>query len=398
MLPPEKIVEVSANLLRKEANALMDLANRVESAEMGENYSRSIYRLFRALERGGKIVVTGVGKSGRIGEKLVATLQSTGSCAVFLHAVEALHGDLGLIHSHDVVLALSYSGNTDEILRLLPSIKLRGVTIVGMGGNSNSLLARSSDAWIDTYVESEAYPDIPAPTSSATAMLAMGHAVAMTLAQLRNFSSHHFAMNHPGGSLGRRLLMRVEEIALKEVAMVETDATMDMVMREFTRVHRPGCVLVMETNPRSRSHSPFLPALISSTDFTPPTTPIPKEDDDMTPAEVTTPNRTLPSETTGEPAPLGARLAGIITMGDVRRALEGREKMFHLRASDIMSSDPIICRVDDLACEAKKVMEENGLASKGNPELKKPLPCLPVTDDKNQLVGVVTLKDLLELF
>src|SRR5690606_23389260 len=157
-----------------------------------DHLGKAVDLLVAALDAGGKIVVTGVGKSGKIGQKIAATLSSTGSLAVFLHPTEGLHGDLGLIQSRDAVLALSHSGNTEELVRLIPSLKSRKIPIVGIGGNSVSKLAAASDAWIDAAIDQEACPHNLAPTTSTTLALALGDALAVTLMRVRGFTEKSF--------------------------------------------------------------------------------------------------------------------------------------------------------------------------------------------------------------
>ncbi len=185
----EDIIDNASNILIEEALSISEAAQRLKSnTESRDGYHQAIYLMFKSLDAGGKVIVTGVGKSGKIGEKIVATMLSTGTCATFLHPVEALHGDLGTVQPNDDVLALSFSGNTEELLMLLPSLKHRNIPVIGLGGNSKSKLARECAAWIDGYVKREA-GDIPAPTSSTTLTLALGDALALTLAKLRTFTT-----------------------------------------------------------------------------------------------------------------------------------------------------------------------------------------------------------------
>ncbi|TWS19747.1 KpsF/GutQ family sugar-phosphate isomerase, partial [Tsukamurella sputi] len=166
----------------------------------------------RLKECQGRIVVTGMGKSGHIGNKIAATMASTGTPSFFLHPAEASHGDLGMITEDDVVLALSNSGETDEIIAILPILSRRNIPLVAMTGNQHSTLARSADYHLLVQVEKEACPLNLAPTASTTAALAMGDALAVTLLEMRGFTSEDFAFSHPGGKLGRRLLLRVADI------------------------------------------------------------------------------------------------------------------------------------------------------------------------------------------
>ncbi|KAF7728824.1 hypothetical protein EC973_005450 [Apophysomyces ossiformis] len=355
------IITDASRVLREEAQALYDAAQRLQSNPTSrDGYEQAIYYMFRALDAGGKIVVTGVGKSGKIGEKIVATMLSTGTCATFLHPVEALHGDLGAIQPQDVVLALSYSGNTEELLLLLPSLKRRNVPVIGMGGNANSKLARECVAWLDGGVAQEVGGrEIPAPTTSTTLALALGDAVALTLAKLRFFTTDGFAMNHPGGSLGRRLLLKVEDCAVPvdKVATVSPKDSLDIVIMKMTQHPKGAGVVVLN------DEYPFSPP-------SPPCSSASSTDEEMT------------QDGTSRD------ILGVITHDDIHNILKSkREGIFHIRALDIMKDDPEVCSVDELAADAMRKMIDQDK-----------VPFLPVVDKDKQWKGVVTLKDLQELF
>jgi arabinose-5-phosphate isomerase len=179
---------------------------------LDDNFDQAVDRIAKSLAARLKIVVVGIGKSGNIGRKIAATLTSTGSTAVLLDAVDAMHGDLGMVNDGDVVLALSYSGETEELLRLLPALKRFSVTIISLTAAPRSTLARFSDIVLNVKVPKEACPFNLAPTASTTAMLALGDALAMALLEARGFSKEKFAMHHPAGAIGRSLLLRVGEI------------------------------------------------------------------------------------------------------------------------------------------------------------------------------------------
>ena len=179
---------------------------------LGTSFLRAIQLMRQRLENGGKIIVTGIGKSGHIGHKIAATLASTGTTSVALDPVDAAHGDLGVVSPKDLVMVLSYSGNTDELLRVVPLLKRLGTPIVGITGNLRSPLAKQSDIALDVSVDQEACPLNLAPTSSTTAMLAIGDAIAMVLLESRGFRREDFARLHPGGAIGRDLLLKVSEI------------------------------------------------------------------------------------------------------------------------------------------------------------------------------------------
>ncbi len=324
-----------SRVLCVEGKSLLDCAGRLLQGEKAEHAQKQVQLALGyfqdSLSRGGKIVVTGVGKSGKIAQKIAATFCSTGTLAVFLHPAEALHGDLGLVRPEDAVLALSYTGNTDELVRLLPSMKNLKVPIVGLGGNSESKLASQCDAWIDGFVEQEACPHDLTPTASTTLALALGDALAITLMQLRGFTPQSFAANHPGGSLGRKLNLKVSEIMHQgsQLALVSPSASMDDVVIASTQ-KKLGAVLVVE----------------------------------------------------------GERLLGIITDGDLRRALRHREKFFQLKAVEVMTRDPVKVSPETLAKAALDLMENRSSQ----------ISVLPVVEGQGRCVGLVRLHDLVTAF
>ncbi|KAI8637116.1 hypothetical protein BD408DRAFT_425125 [Parasitella parasitica] len=367
------IIDNASNILIEEALSINEAAQRLKSnTDSRDGFHQAIYLMFKSLDAGGKVIVTGVGKSGKIGEKIVATMLSTGTCATFLHPVEALHGDLGTVQSHDVVLALSFSGNTEELLTLLPSLKHRQIPVIGLGGNAKSKLARECAAWIDGYVQREA-GDIPAPTSSTTLTLALGDALALTLAKLRTFTTDGFALNHPGGSLGRRLLLKVKDIVIdsSKVATVKRNTSLDIVIMEMTQ-HPKGCGVIVLEDDFSESHHNSEEAVSNSCLF--PSPPISEtssvEDYDISSSKCT-------------------RIVGVITHGDIHRVLKSatKEGIFQIRAVDIMSANPVIFHDEGLASDAVALMKE------------KSIPLLPVLNSSDMnWMGVITLKDLQELF
>ena len=200
-------LEKAARVLDLEISELQRLRQR-----LSEQFVRAVDLIKEAVEARGKVIVLGVGKSGHIGEKIAATLTSTGAPAVVLDSLNALHGDLGVVADGDVVLALSYSGETEEMLRVLPAISRFQVNIIAMCGEAQSTLAQNCDVFLDVNVEQEACPLNLAPTSSTTVMLALGDAIAMVLLEARGFQKEDFAKFHPGGTLGRSLLVRVHQI------------------------------------------------------------------------------------------------------------------------------------------------------------------------------------------
>lgn len=191
-----------------EAKALSDL-----SAQLDQQFDRAIDQM---LQTNGRVVITGVGKSGLIGRKIAATLASTGTPSMFMHPVEAFHGDLGMLRKEDIIVGISYSGETEELLKLIPFIKKQKIKLIGISGNPKSTLANHSDFHLNVKVHKEACPLELAPTSSTTATLAMGDAIAVALMKARKFKSEDFAQFHPGGSLGRKLLTTVDQVMFKE--------------------------------------------------------------------------------------------------------------------------------------------------------------------------------------
>ena len=327
-----QIIPEVIRVLRMEGEAILNCANRLEDPGRVFQLNQAFHYFQNALSCGGKIVLTGVGKSGKVAQKIAATLCSTGSLAVYIHPTEGLHGDLGLIQSHDVVLALSNTGNTDEIVRLLPSLKNRGVAVVGMGGNLNSKLAESCDAWIDAEVENEACPHGLAPTTSTTLALALGDAIAITLMQLRGFDEKSFAQNHPGDALGKRLHLKVQDLMQRgeNLPLLGPDALMENVII-LSSEKKLGAVLVVEQE-----------------------------------RECT-------------------RLLGIITDGDLRRALQHREKFFSMRAGDVMTVNPVTGSPEMMAHAALRLMEDR----------PSQISVLPIVNEANQCQGLLRLHDLL---
>ena len=318
-------------VLKMEGDAILSCLARLNDPQNRAQFENALKFFQKALDQGGKLVITGVGKSGKVGEKIAATLCSTGSLAVFLHPTDGLHGDLGVVASKDAILALSYSGNTEELVRLLPSLKSLRIPVVGLGGNRQSKLAQQCDAWIDGSVDQEACPHNLAPTSSTTVALALGDAIAVALMQIRGFDARSFAQNHPGGSLGRRLHLKVSDVMHSgdSVATVAADASIDEVLLTLTRKSL-GAALVV--------------------------------------------NATL--------------LLGIITEGDIRRALQHREKFFSLKASVVMTRTPICTSPEDLASSAFELMENR----------PKQISVLPVVDSQGHWKGLVRIHDLVKIF
>jgi arabinose-5-phosphate isomerase len=291
----------------------LERARRVIALELAEvtrlhdrlddSFTRAVETLLASVENRGKIVVCGVGKSGHIGEKIAATLTSTGSPAVVLNSLNALHGDLGVITDGDVILALSYSGETDELLNILPAIARFDVKIVAITGNANSFLAKNCDVHLDVRVEREACPLELAPTSSTTTMLVLGDALAMVLLEARGFTKEDFARFHPGGRLGRTLLLRVHQImrGSEQMALVPPTAVVREVLHAMARA-RAGAAVVTEAS--------------------------------------------------------GA-LAGIFTHGDFGRHFQTHADLLERAVGDFMTKNPITIRGDKLAVEVLHILERH---------------------------------------
>ena len=236
-------IEKAVRVLDLEIAELQRLRGR-----LGENFARAVDLIKQTVEARGKVIVLGVGKSGHVGEKIAATLTSTGSPAVVLDSLNALHGDLGVVADGDIILALSYSGETEELLRILPAITRFQVDVIAMCGAANSTLAQNCDVLLDVNVEQEACPLNLAPTSSTTVMLALGDALAMVLLEARGFQKEDFAKFHPAGMIGRSLLLRVHQIMRPRsaLALVRPTANIRAVLEAMTAVRAGAAVVAGE--------------------------------------------------------------------------------------------------------------------------------------------------------
>lgn len=292
-------LDLARRVLRTEANAILGLVERINGA-----FERAVELLYECR---GRVIVTGMGKSGIICRKIAATLSSTGTSAWFLHPAEAIHGDLGAIREDDVVLALSHSGETEELLRLLESIRRIGARLIALTGHAGSTLARAADVTLDCGIAEEACPMNLAPTASTTAALAMGDALAMTLLVRKGFREEHFASLHPGGKLGRRLV-RVENV------MHQGDAA-----------------------PIVRTSTPLMPDVFHE----------------------------MSSKRLGMTCVVDASgtLVGVFTDGDLRRLMGRASNVMTLTAGDAMTPNPITIQRELLAVEALKVMETHRITS-----------------------------------
>ncbi len=315
----QKFCELGKAVIATEAQAIAALESQID-----DKFAKACEYM---LHCEGRVVVTGMGKSGHIGNKIAATFASTGTPAFFVHPGEASHGDLGMLTHKDVVVALSYSGSTEEIIKILPVIKILNLPLISLTGNPKSELAQNSHIHIDISVEKEACPLGLAPTSSTTAMLAMGDALAIALLESRGFTAEDFALSHPGGNLGRRLLLRVSDLihsgeAIPAVTPETSLAEALIVMTE----KRLGMTTITDSN---------------------------------------------------------NKLIGVFTDGDLRRALDKAQDMHKLPMKDVMTSPCKSSRPKIMAVEALQMMEKHLITS------------LPVTDNDNNLLGVIHLHDIL---
>ena len=312
-----EIKKLAQEVFEIEAKEIANLSHRLT-----DDFEKSINAI---LESSGKLIVSGMGKSGIIGKKIAATLASTGTPSFFLHQGEAYHGDLGMIEENDIVLLISNSGETDEVLKLIPFLKHQKNCTISMSGNNDSTLAKNTNYHLNIAVEKEACPLFLAPTSSTTATLVMGDALAVTLMKLRDFKEENFAKFHPGGSLGRRLLTTVGDVMKKhELPITNSNATIKEVIQRITE-GKLGLVVVTDKN----------------------------------------------------------GINGVITDGDIRRAMESREKeFFGLLAKNLMSLQPKVIDESEKLITASTIMSENKINS------------LLVVNAMNDFVGVVQMYDL----
>ncbi len=289
-------LELARDVLRIEADAVKALADRID-----EQFVAVHDLILDITARGGRVVVTGIGKSGHIGNKIASTLASTGTPSFFMHPAEASHGDLGMITGSDVVIAISYSGESDEILRIYPALKRRGTRIVAITGKPASAMAREADLHLDAAVMKEACPLELAPTSSSTATLALGDALAMTLLHSRGFTSDDFASHHPAGALGRRLLVHVRDVMHhgSDLPKVRQGAALTEAILEMSR------------------KGMGMTAIVDDRD----------------------------------------RMVGVFTDGDLRRTWEKHDNLKQLMVADVMTRDPHTIGPDKLATEAVLLMQ-----------------------------------------
>ena len=306
------IINIASQCLRDEAQAVLDQIPLLDN-----NFERAVKLI---LDCKGKLIVTGVGKSGHIGAKMAATLSSTGTPSFYLNPLDAYHGDLGVVGNDDIILALSNSGQTDELLRLLPYFQEKKIPVISMSGNPESLLAKNTDVHITVTVRSEASPLGLAPTTSTTAALAVGDALACALMLARDFKVQDFARFHPGGSLGKRLLTTARDVMHKEdLPVVPPEMELGKAIIRVSQGRLGLCVVVVNDE-----------------------------------------------------------VVGIITDGDVRRAMDSSQnRFFSLTVNDIMTKNP------------KVVTPETKISTIDNILQKNKIHAVLVVDDKNRLVGIV---------
>lgn len=285
-------IKKGKEVIRKEAQAIFDLEKRID-----ENFAKAVDLIYNCK---GRVIISGMGKSGIVGRKIAGTLTSTGTATMFLHPAEGMHGDLGLVHKDDVVICISKSGDTHELFQLVPLIKKIGVPIISITGNFRSRLAERSDIILDAGVEEEACPNNLAPTSSTTVALVLGDALAVALLEKRNFGSEDFALLHPGGSLGKRLTMKIDDIMFSgdKIPIVPENMELEKVIFEITSKRFGSTCVVDKDN----------------------------------------------------------SLLGIITDGDIRRLLEKEKNIWQLKAKEVMSSNPKTVQLGIMAADALKIM------------------------------------------
>ncbi len=289
----QQIIEIGKKVIAIEKQSLEALEGRID-----RNFAQAVRIILNCK---GRVIVTGMGKSGAIGKKISSTLASTGTTSAFLHPAEGVHGDLGMVHRDDVIIAISKSGETAELINLLPSFRRLDVPVIAMTANKNSTLAHYASVWLDISVKEEACPNDLAPTASTTVTLALGDALAIALLEARGFSAEDFALLHPGGTLGKKLLMRVSDL-------METGDRLPFCYQED----------VMQKAIMEMAHKRGICPIV---------------DHDM-------------------------HLKGVITTGDLNRLIEKTEQIFHIPVTQVMNPNPKFIHQDDLATIAYKEMEK----------------------------------------
>ncbi len=294
MKSSQEILSIAKKVITQEADAISHLSTLLD-----EHFSDAVKSVYQSY---GRLIITGIGKSANIANKIVATLNSTGQASMFMHAADAIHGDLGMVQENDTVLCISKSGNTPEIKVLVPLINKLGNKLIGMTSNKDSFLATHSDFVFHAYAEKEACPNNLAPTTSTTAQLVLGDAFAVALLEMRSFSSNDFAKYHPGGSLGKKLYLRVDELIHEEKPKVALKSSLQEVIIEISS-KRLGAAAVLD----------------------------------------------------------GENLVGLVTDGDLRRMLQKTTNLAGICAADIMTENPKSIHSSSLAAEALAEMEQNNI-------------------------------------
>lgn len=289
------IKQIAIQAIENEYKAIKSLTNAIN-----QDFVLAVEKIFQSE---GRVIVTGIGKSAIIAQKIVATFNSTGTPSIFMHAADAIHGDLGIIREDDIIIAVSKSGETPEVKILIPLLKGRKNFLIALVGNTSSYLAKQADLILDTTVDKEACPNNLAPTSSTTAQMVMGDALAVSLLELRGFTPADFAKFHPGGALGKRMFMRVEDLSVNNlVPKVDVNENISNVIIEISS-KMLGTTAVLENK----------------------------------------------------------KLVGVITDGDLRRMIQKSSDYQHLKAGDIMTKTPRTIDQDEMVVEALSVMRENNI-------------------------------------
>lgn len=292
LISKENILAIAKKTILSESESITKLTDFLD-----DNFSDATQAIYSSK---GRLIVTGIGKSAIIAQKMVATFNSTGTPSMFLHASEAIHGDLGMVQKDDIIICISKSGNSPEIKVVVPFLKRFGNTLIAITGNMTSFLAKGSDYVLNTTVDAEACPNNLAPTNSTTAQLVMGDAIAVCLMEMRNFSAEDFAIYHPGGALGKKLLLRVKDMLEHTLKpMVSPDTAIKQVIFEISE-KRLGVTAVIEND----------------------------------------------------------KVIGIITDGDIRRMLNERDSFAELTAKDIMTKNPKLIQSNDMVVDALNILED----------------------------------------
>jgi arabinose-5-phosphate isomerase len=294
-MQPDQIIAAARRTIQSQAQSVSDL-----NAFIQDDFVRAVQQISACS---GRLVISGIGKSALIAQKIVATLNSTGTPSLFMHAADAIHGDLGMIRPEDIVLIISKSGDSPEIKVLVPLVRGFGNFLIGMGGKLDSFLAQHANLYLNTTVQQESCPNNLAPTNSTTAQMVMGDALAVCLMEMKGFASADFARYHPGGALGKKLYLRVADLMHANISSLQVQSTVKEVILSITQ-NRLGAVAILHSN---------------------------------------------------------HQIAGVITDGDIRRMLEKHDQIGMLCAADIMSAEPRCISADAMAAEAFEIMRHHNI-------------------------------------